>query len=154
MKPAIIELVNRHGVKFATRDIVHKYNLEHSMGSYGHKTDAIFLNVPLIRENKFSVQSVLLHELVHWTGGNNRLNRKFFDMYNKTGHFPNKILEAEEELIAQLGTLELARKFHLDPIYYRKIYDHYSKRYGSVIGIDSAYILDSVGKAVSYLFNK
>jgi len=50
--------------------------------------------------------SVLLHELVHWTGASHRLNRDLSDRFGGKGY-------AMEELVAELGAAFLCSKLEI-----------------------------------------
>lgn len=153
MNKSIVQLINSHKIKFAHKNEMTPYNLANSFGTFNGSTDKIFINTPLILENKYSIESVMLHELLHWTGNTNRLNRRFFEVAEKSKVYPNKIIEAEEELVAQLGTLELAKIYNLDVDRYTRIFNHYSSIY-NIAGVDRKYIIQSTKEALNYLLGR
>jgi len=85
-------------------------NIEH----YGNKAfyeagqDVIVLPKPNLFNSKENYYATLLHELVHWTGGQERLPRACFTDYRRC-----KVARAKEELIAEIGSVFLALHFGL-----------------------------------------
>ena len=93
--------------------------------------------------------STLLHELVHWTGNNNRLDRKLGNRFGSEDY-------AKEELIAELGSAMLCAQLgvtqELRP-------DHilYLKSWLSALKNDTSYLFvasKSATSAVKYLQGK
>lgn len=54
-----------------------------------------------------SYYAVLFHEAIHWTGSNERLNRSGIGSKNSTPEY------AREELVAEIGSMILCRKFQV-----------------------------------------
>jgi antirestriction protein ArdC len=76
---------------------------------YNNATDAIVLPQPDRFSSKQNYYATLLHELTHWTGGNDeRVPRQCFTNYGL-----DIKARAEEELIAEIGSVLLAIHFGL-----------------------------------------
>jgi len=58
--------------------------------------------------SKDDYDTTLLHELIHWTGYHTRLNRDSIRDYSKSD-----AIRAEEELIAEIGSVLLAAYFQI-----------------------------------------
>lgn len=75
---------------------------------YSNLDDAVHLTPRNHFENSEYFERVRFHELIHSTGVSSRLNRKCFELYNKT-----KEIRSVEEVIAELGSLLLSTEVGL-----------------------------------------
>jgi len=96
-------------------------------GMYCSVTDRILINQfppPQFKD----INEVVLHELVHWTGLENRLNREPIWL-RKIGssHLITADSHATEELTAQYGMYLLAKQLGLDQKTYLQKFNDYSK---------------------------
>lgn len=92
-------LINKLGVT-----VSHFGNHAH----YNGTDDAIVLPNPHCFTVKENYYATLLHELVHWTANKNRVPRQCFNEYHH-----NIKARAEEELIAEIGSVLLAAHYGL-----------------------------------------
>lgn len=75
---------------------------------YNPNSDVIVLPEQKNFTSENAYYAVLLHELVHWTAGRDRLPRECFNNYGKSDKD-----RAQEELIAEVGSLFLSSHFGL-----------------------------------------
>ena len=89
-------------------------------------TDTIYM-VDLNRfYSKTLYYSVLFHELIHWSGNNNRLNRDGIARRNIEGPLEIKMSECrKEEIIAQLGSYYLTKHFKIDSSFFKNFTTKY-----------------------------
>lgn len=75
---------------------------------YTESDDRIHLVNPEKFESAEAYYATLLHELTHWTGVEERLNREEFKKYNSS-----KEWRAKEELVAQIASYQLCKDLNL-----------------------------------------
>ncbi|WP_027375661.1 zincin-like metallopeptidase domain-containing protein [Kaistella palustris] len=109
-EPEELDFVERENCEKFIQQLTEKASLKikyikTAHGSYSPTLDQI--KMPLkqyfISEEKF--YTTLFHEIIHWTGHENRLNRNLFEGFN------NKEKYSFEELIAEMGSMLLALQF-------------------------------------------
>ena len=116
-------------IAFQTSEISRNARIEHfiakaninitqdSHAYYSERRDCIGIPDPsdfLSSANRTATESyysVLLHEVVHWTGAEKRLNRIEFREYHK-----DKIQRAREELIAEIGSVFFGNMFNVQTL--------------------------------------
>jgi antirestriction protein ArdC len=76
---------------------------------YTHHDDSIVLPPQATFKSRENYYAVLLHELTHWTGNQGRLNRACMADYSTSDK-----ARAEEELVAEIGSLFLTAYFNID----------------------------------------
>jgi antirestriction protein ArdC len=86
----------------------HKIAVEHygSRAYYNTQDDVIVMPNPSTFSNDKAYYTTLLHEIVHWSGSTNRLSRGSLKHYATS-----KVMRAEEELVAEIGSVFLAMHF-------------------------------------------
>ena len=126
-----------------------KIVVEHygSRAYYDPKDDVIVLPNPSTFSNDKDYYMTLLHEIVHWSGSANRLARGSLKQYATS-----KKLRAEEELVAEIGSVFLAAHFEI----VGNLENHASyisdwKRLLSTQNVTSA--ISAAGKAFHWLVN-
>jgi len=98
--------------------------------------------------------STLFHELIHWTGAENRLKR--FEKNKKRFKDDSNIEYAHEELIAELGAVLMCRKFNLEKSLNRNSLS-YLKTWISRLENDNKFLISALTqsyKAHLYLIEK
>ena len=127
---SVIEsLINNLGVT-----VSHFGNSAH----YSNSNDAIVLPSPERFTSKENYYATLLHELVHWTAGKNRVPRKCFNDYHS-----NIKARAEEELIAEIGSVLLAAHYGLK----RELENHASYVQSWKTHLDEKQVMNATNKA-------
>lgn len=83
----------------------HKIVIEHygSRAYYNPLDDVIVMPKPSSFSNDKAYYATLLHEIVHWSGSDDRLARGSLKQYTKS-----KAMRAEEELVAEIGSVFLS----------------------------------------------
>jgi antirestriction protein ArdC len=94
-------LIKKNGIKVVTGE----------SPDYDEKRDVIVM--PKINDfvSDSSFYRSLIHQLVHWTGHKDRLNRDFDKTYGENSNIENI---AQEELIAEMGSAFMCQKSGLD----------------------------------------
>ena len=116
------------------------------IGLYDQFSDTIFLNYELLK--KVPVDRVLAHELIHWTGHPNRLNRITLIRYDVNYN------RVREEIIAEYGALFLLR--HCNALtkaneeHIRKTIEQFSKEL-AVPSLTIPSCIEHARKAVEYI---
>jgi len=93
--------------------------------------------------------AVVLHELVHWTGSKNRLNRDVSEYHN------NKAVRSREELVAELGAMRLCQKLNING-FTDKNHLSYIKGWGQHIKDDKKFVYSAckeAEKAANYILD-
>lgn len=96
-------------------------------GVYEASKDVIGLNECKLNTD---MNSVALHEIIHWTGHPSRLNRPFIANCTKSVYYDNYYSRSTEEATAQLGMFYLAEALdlHIDA---KQLLDQYLACYPS-----------------------
>jgi len=95
--------------------IKEQWNLKIKEGTRAYYSNNSIVMPPLNKwkgndeEKNNQYLSVLMHELIHWTGESSRLNRKSFKEYSDS-----LSIRAEEELVAEIGSAILSTQFNIE----------------------------------------
>lgn len=153
LHPALSDLIDKLAVRYIEP---HTYS-----GRYGSPLTVAGCYVPLddiVTARPFAghlLAHVFLHELVHWTGHSDRLNRKTFELAKRYGYYASKDQIGTENLhteeaTAQWGMYLLACHFNIEKQTAEKALEYY------LIGYPEADLVKAkadAGLAVAYILN-
>lgn len=158
----INKVINNEEIENFVKSI-HGLRLSHTLDGecYYHKgTDNIvmsdkstFKNTP---DNNASnnYYSVLFHELIHWTGSKERLNR--FEKNQKRFKTNSQLEYAHEELVAEIGSVLLSQRFNIQKTVNNNNLS-YLKGWISALQNDNKFLISALSqsyRASEFLLNK
>jgi antirestriction protein ArdC len=125
----LIKSSGAHVVPFyKVQNTMSKRMLGYSTGAYSSRFDVIAINTLDTYKGTlpWNINVTLLHELIHWTGHEKRLNRK--SVTRKIARINTQTYHTEEA-IAQYGMYYLAIELGFDKKHYAKVLRAYLKEY-------------------------
>ncbi len=111
----VLEGTQDERIKSAVQTLIQKNKIKVVIGDspdYDHESDII--TMPKINDfvSDNSFYRTLLHQIIHWSGHKDRLDRNFDTTYGENSDIKHL---ANEELVAELGSAFMCQKLGIDP---------------------------------------